>query len=230
MNGPPGTRRHSSSTRYASSSPPVSTGAPSSPTASCSSTSATLSELPAPASLRKPAANLRLKTYASLTRRSSRSYRIRMQVDVKGINECWVVGINVCWVVDLTCCVGAPYLVIVRGSLAHLRVLHSMCSGLEDRPVRSSVLQPCYEDGPKRLWRDGNPRMALEATRDPLRPRARLHGAVVATLWGVEEICATLAHIIKLQHRTVLVENRGEFGGKACCEWAVEPVYMVKIM
>lgn len=162
MNGPPGTRRHSSSTRYASSSPPVSTGAPSSPTASCSSTSATLSELPAPASLRKPAANLRLKTYASLTRRSSRSYRIRMQVDVKGINECWVVGINVCWVVDLTCCVGAPYLVIVRGSLAHLRVLHSMCSGLEDRPVRSSVLQPCYEDGPKRLWCDGNSRMALE--------------------------------------------------------------------
>ena len=86
-----------------------------------------------------------------------------------------------------------------------------------------------HEDAAQRLWRNGHACVALEAARDPLAPCARLHGTVNAALWWVEEVGASLANIVELEHRAVLVEDRRERIRQGCGKWAVEARGLVAV-
>ena len=95
-----------------------------------------------------------------------------------------------------------------------------LCGG---RAVRA------HEDAAQRLWRNGHACVALEAARDPLAPCARLHGTIDAALRWVEEVGASLANIIELERRAVLVEDRRECIGQGSGKWAVEARGLVAV-
>ena len=77
-------------------------------------------------------------------------------------------------------------------------MLHGVGSGLKDRAVGGVVSEPRNEDRAQRLGSDSYARVALEQAADPLRPRTRLHRAVHAPLWRMEEVGAALANVVKL--------------------------------
>ena len=105
--------------------------------------------------------------------------------------------------------------------MARLAVLLSVSRRLQDLGRVRVRAQPRDEDRAQRLRRDGDASVTLEQTAHPLRPAARLHGAVEARLRRVKQVGLVASHL-KFEQRVILVQDwrqsRWQRGGERAVE------------